>query len=274
MNGLIQMKNKIIDCITFFDENFIFDLRYNVIKQYVDFIIICESEYDHRGNKKDLNFNYEKYSNDNKVKYFILKEPFPKKNNPWENQAIQREFLLNSLNFINDDDYIFFSDPDEIPNTDLYNDFRLEKKYGIFLQKSFNYKFNLFNKHESPWDGTRVCKKKNLKSIDYMRQKVWAKNLKYKFYRFDKEKNIQLFQNGGCHFNNIMSPENISKKLKTFAHSEYSGDEFSSTEIIKNKIENRIDLFNRGYKFEKIELDNSFPRYLLENKNFYKDFIV
>ena len=274
MNGLIQMKNKIIDCITFFDENFIFDLRYNVIKQYVDFIIICESEYDHRGNKKDLNFNYEKYFNDNKVKYFILKEPFPKKNNPWENQAIQREFLLNSLNFINDDDYIFFSDPDEIPNTDLYNDFKLEKKYGIFLQKSFNYKFNLFNKHESPWDGTRVCKKKNLKSIDYMRQKVWAKNLKYKFYRFDKEKNIQLFQNGGCHFNNIMSPENISKKLKTFAHSEYSGDEFSSTEIIKNKIENRIDLFNRGYKFEKIELDNSFPRYLLENKNFYKDFIV
>tara|TARA_B100001121_G_scaffold298672_1_gene306500 strand:- start:48 stop:872 length:825 start_codon:yes stop_codon:yes gene_type:complete len=274
MNGLIQMKNKIIDCITFFDENFIFDLRYNIIKQYVDFIIICESEYDHRGNKKDLNFNYEKYSKDNKVKYFILKEPFPKKNNPWENQAIQREFLLNSLNFINDDDYIFFSDPDEIPNTDLYNDFRLEKKYGIFLQKSFNYKFNLFNKHESPWDGTRVCKKKNLKSIDYMRQKVWAKNLKYKFYRFDKEKNIQLFQNGGWHFNNIMSPENISKKLKTFAHSEYSGDEFSSTEIIKNKIENRIDLFNRGYKFEKIELDNTFPRYLLENKNFYKDFIV
>ena len=274
MNGLIQMKNKLIDCITFFDENFIFDLRYNVIKQYVDFIIICESEYDHRGNKKDLNFNYEKYSNDNKVKYFILKEPFPKKNNPWENQAIQREFLLNSLNFINDDDYIFFSDPDEIPNTDLYNDFRLEKKYGIFLQKSFNYKFNLFNKHESPWDGTRVCKKKNLKSIDYMRQKVWAKNLKYKFYRFDKEKNIQLFQNGGWHFNNIMSPENISKKLKTFAHSEFSGDKFSSTEIIKNKIENRIDLFNRGYKFEKIELDNSFPRYLLENKNFYKDFIL
>ena len=274
MNGLIQMKNKIIDCITFFDENFIFDLRYNIIKQYVDFIIICESEYDHRGNKKGLNFNYEKYSKNNKVKYFILKEPFPKKNNPWENQAIQREFLLNSLNFINDDDYIFFSDPDEIPNTDLYNDFRLEKKYGIFLQKSFNYKFNLFNKHESPWAGTRVCKKKNLKSIDYMRQKVWAKNLKYKFYRFDKEKNIQLFQNGGWHFNNIMSPENISKKLKTFAHSEYSGDEFSSTEIIKNKIENKIDLFNRGYKFEKIELDNSFPRYLLENKNFYKDFIV
>ena len=54
----------------------------------------------------------------------------------------------------------FFSDPDEIPNTDLYDNFSLKKKYGIFLQKSFNYKFNLFNKYESPWDGTRVSKKK------------------------------------------------------------------------------------------------------------------
>ena len=43
------------------------------------------------------------------------------------------------------------------------------------MQKCFNYKFNLFNKYESPWEGTRVCKKKNLKSIDYMRQKIKKK---------------------------------------------------------------------------------------------------
>ena len=35
-----------------------------------------------------------------------------------------------------------------------------------------NYKFNLFNSFESPWEGTRICKKKDLKSIDFMRQKV------------------------------------------------------------------------------------------------------
>ena len=52
------------------------------------------------------------------------------------NQAIQREFLLKNLNFVNDDDYIFFSDPDEIPNVSLFQNFKLEKKYGIFLQKA------------------------------------------------------------------------------------------------------------------------------------------
>ena len=48
-----------------------------------------------------------------------------------------------------------------------------------------------------------------------MRQKVKVKNLKYKFYRFDKEKSIEIFHNAGWHFNNIMTPNEISLKLKT-----------------------------------------------------------
>ena len=36
------------------------------------------------------------------------------------------------------------------------------------------------------------AKKKNLDSIDYMRQKIKFKNLKYNFFRFDKEKSIKF----------------------------------------------------------------------------------
>ena len=43
---------KKIDCITFFDEGFIFDLRYNILKNVVDQFIVCESIYDHKGKKK------------------------------------------------------------------------------------------------------------------------------------------------------------------------------------------------------------------------------
>ena len=115
----------------------------------------------------------------------------------------------------------------------------LKKKYGIFLQDCFNYKFNLFNQYESPWEGTRVAKKKDLNSIDFMRQKIKTKNLKYSFLRFDKERNIEIFEKGGWHFNNLMSPENISLKLKTFAHTEFSSNEFSSVEVIKDKIKKK-----------------------------------
>lgn len=267
-------KSKIIDCITFFDNNFMFELRFNILKNFIDYFVVCESKYDHRNNKKKLNFD-KSYLESDKVKYLVLESPFPKETNLWENQAIQREFLLNGLkNICNDDDYIFFSDPDEIPNPNTLQNFKLNKKYAIFLQKCFNYKFNLFNPYESPWEGTRVCKKINLKSIDFMRQKVKSKNLKYNFLRFDKEKNIELINDGGWHFNNLMDPNAISLKLKTFAHSEFNYEKFTNPEIIKAKIEKKIDLFDRGHQYKKVDLDKSFPEFIGLNYEKYKSFIL
>ena len=266
---------KKIDCITFFDNNFIFDFRYNVMKNYVDKFVICESLYDHRNNKKGVNFDPDKkYINDPQILHIVVEKPFPKNTNAWQNQAIQRDYIIKKLNFAEDNDFIFFSDPDEILNPEVLKNFDLKKKYGIFLQKFFNYKFNIFNPYESPWEGTKVCKKKNLKSIDFMREKVRKKNLRYKFYRFDKEKNIQIFENAGWHFNNVMSPEKISKKLKTFAHNEFSSEEFSSVETIRNKINAKVDLFNRNEKYEVVRIDESFPKYLLDNLLKFKDYIA
>ena len=267
-------KNKIFDCITLFDNNIMFELRYNVLKDYVDYFVICESKYDHRGRPKKINFIQKNNYDLDKVKHVIMENPFPKNTGIWENQAIQREFLLSSTEFADPDDYIFFSDPDEIPRPEILINFELKKKYGIFMQQCFNYKFNLYNKYESPWEGSRVCKKKDLKSIDFMRQKIKSKNLKYSFFRFDKEKNIQLFDNAGWHFNNVLTPKEISLKLKTFAHSEFSEKKFSDVKIIRSKIEQKIDLFERGHQYKKIELDDTFPKYLVSNYEKYKSFIL
>ena len=106
-----------------------------------------------------------------------------------------------------------------------------------------------------------------------MRQKVKSKNLRYNFLRFDKEKSIQLFDNAGWHFNNILSPKEISLKLKTFAHSEFVDEKFSSIDVIKRQIDEGVDLFDRGHKYQKIAIDEDFPKYLLENLNKYSDWI-
>ena len=250
-----------------------FELRYNILKHVVDYFIICESRFDHKGNEKKINFIRNKEYDTNKVKHFILDKPFPKKNNPWQNQAIQREFLLKCTDIAEPEDYIFFSDPDEIPKPEILINFELNKKYGIFMQKFFNYKFNLFNPYESPWEGTRVSKKKNLKSIDFMRQKIKSKNLKFSFFRVDKEKNIEIFDNGGWHFNNIFSAEQISLKLKTFAHTEFDDKNFSSISNIKNKIKQKTDLFGRGHIYKSVKIDNTYPNYLVKNFKKYKDWI-
>ena len=266
------MRNRIFDCVTFFDNNFMFNLRYNILKDFVDYFVICESKFDHKGRRKKINFIKDKQYDLNKIKYCLLEKPFPNNTNVWQNQAIQREFLLQCTDKAAPDDYIFFSDPDEIPKPESLINFNLTKKYGIFMQKCFNFKFNLFNPQESPWEGTRVCKKKNLKSIDFMRQKVKKKNLTYSLFRFDKEKSIELFEEGGWHFNNIMKPEDISLKLKTFAHSEFNDEKFSNIEVIKKKINKKIDLFERGHKYEAVKLDSSFPGELLSNKDVYKEY--
>jgi beta-1,4-mannosyl-glycoprotein beta-1,4-N-acetylglucosaminyltransferase len=265
---------KIIDCITFFDNNFMFNLRYKILENQVDYFVVCESLYDHKGQFKDKKFIFKNDFDENKIKYILLDKPFPKKNNGWENQALQRDYLLDNLDFASEEDYIFFSDPDEIVKPEILNNFELSKKYGIFLQNVFNYKFNLYNRYESPWEGTRVTKKKNLKSIDYMRQKVKLKNLKYSLYRIDKEKNIEIFDDAGWHFNNIMTPEEISLKLKTFAHTEYSSERYSSVDIIKKKINNKVDLFERGHEYQVLKLNEDFPEYILENLEKYGEFII
>ena len=269
-----MLKNKIIDCVTFFDNNFMFELRYNILFEYVDQFVICESKFDHKGNIKKKNFIWKNYYDTKKIKYYLLEKPFPKNTSRWENQAIQRDYILKCLNFVNPDDYVFFSDPDEIVKPELLDNFSLNKKYGIFMQQCFNYKFNLYNKYESPWEGSRVCKKKDLKSIDFMRQKIKSKNLKYSFFRFDKEKNIQLFDNAGWHFNNVLTPKEISLKLKTFAHSEFESNDFSSEEKIEEKINKKVDLYNRDHKYEVIEIDSTYPKYFLENLEKYRKFII
>ena len=85
---------------------------------------------------------------------------------------------------------------------------------------------------------------------------------------------IKIFENAGWHFNNILSPEEISLKLRTFAHSEFSDSKYSSSQVIKSKINSKIDLFERGHTYEKVELNELFPKYLIENKIKYKDFLL
>ena len=48
--------SKKIDCITFFDNNFIFEIRYNILVNHVDYFLVCESLYDHAGKRKKPNF--------------------------------------------------------------------------------------------------------------------------------------------------------------------------------------------------------------------------
>ena len=60
---------KIIDTTTFFEENMMMDIRFNILDPYVDKFIVCESSFSHSGKKKKINFNFKNYP---KFKYKII----------------------------------------------------------------------------------------------------------------------------------------------------------------------------------------------------------
>ena len=52
---------KIYDCFIFFNENLLTEIRFNILDKFVDYFVICESYYDHRGNVKGYLFEHNNF---------------------------------------------------------------------------------------------------------------------------------------------------------------------------------------------------------------------
>ena len=71
-----------------------------------------------------------------------------------------------------------------------------------------------------------------------------------------------------------MSPHEIQKKIKSFAHSEFNTSNFTNLDKIADSIDKGIDILDRQMTYKKVVFDNSFPNYILNNKNKFKDWIL
>ena len=138
-----------------------------------------------------------------------------------------------------ENDLIIISDNDEIPNLNSNKFKKSNKDFFLFKQDMFYYKFNLF--HElMPWFGSKACKKKYLKSFSNLRN---LKNKKYPIWRIDtflsdiKKINLDIIDDGGWHFTNIKTPEDLFIKMKNFGHH----DEFDECDIIIEDLKEKIN---------------------------------
>jgi len=260
---------KIFDCFMYNNEELILKIRLNYLEKKIEKFIIVESEFDHQGNKKKLNFDINKFSQyKNKIEYLVINK-FPENLDDWERENFQRNYIRKGLSIASDEDYILISDVDEIPNiTNLEN---IEQhKYTAFKQKNLFYKFNIINKTIPDWYGSKICKKKYLKSPQWLRKQ---KVKKFSFLKFFKIK-WNIIEDGGWHFSYLMEPKMIQEKLKAFAHAEYNSDFYTNLERIKTIIDQKKDLFNRNQDYIKINLVATFPRYITQNKEDLKKWII
>ena len=289
---------KIIDTTTYFEEELMMNLRFNILNNYVDKFIVSEARLTHSGHEKDIKFNKKNFPKfEDKIIHIILdKEPediVKKKqlsNSEMRINSImriksQRDFILKHLSIYSQEDYLIHSDNDEIPDLKNFDLKKNTKKYVIFNQKMYYYKFNLSLPNLN-WFGSKACKIKDLKSINILRS---IKNKKYPFYRIDtffsnlKHQSLYVVENGGWHFSNLKNLEELERKyLNDENHAEYEAQGFTKNKIIENLKNKTIDYNHsakknasnrfQSTKLEKVNL-NTLPEFIINNIDKYQDWI-
>tara|TARA_B100000768_G_C11237635_1_gene357965 strand:+ start:27 stop:899 length:873 start_codon:yes stop_codon:yes gene_type:complete len=287
----------------YFDEDIVLEVRLNHLYSYVDKFIIVEARYNHKGEKRNPKFNIDNFSKfKDKIVYLLIDEeaPFIEKiyatdsdneklgkqiMNSLKRENFQRNYIAKGLTEASEEDWIIISDLDEIPNLSESNLKNIKSPIVFFKQLMMYYKFNLVMK-DFKWIGSKACKKKNLKSPQWIRN---IKDRTYSWWRLDvlfsntKYIKVKIIENGGWHFSYLKNPENIEKKLKSYLHhTEYELNPLGIKkikEMIKNKktiynlkVDSRTNKFDGKNNLEKINL-NLLPKYILENKIKFKDWI-
>ena len=294
---------KIFDCFMYFDEDLVLDLRLNILDKFVDYFVIVESEFTHRGDKRDLKFNPSKFKKfENKIIYLTYceepsdieivnkKDSEPVKStkyilNAGKRENTQRNYIDLALKNASKEDVVMISDVDEIPDLSDLNFNKINEKIILFRQDMFYYKFNL-KIPNFKWTGTKACRKKDLINPQWLRN---VKDRKYPFYRFDtffskkKYMDINFIEKGGWHFSNIKTAAEIEDKLKSYLHHREFDLEPLTTDEIKKIMENKQAIYDlnvdkrqnkigSGSKLIKFEFDD-LPEYIKKNKENYKSWL-
>lgn len=253
----------VIDVITYNGEKDLFDLRYNILRNFVDEFIVVEAPTTFSGKEKPLYFQEIKDKYD-RVKYYINDEnytpeeiaqaeqsPNTKGASHWKHEFMQKERIKKATEYLKDDDLVFIGDCDEIWDTD-YN---FNVINNVMKLKLRVYTYWLNNRSSEEFWGTIVGKYGLIKNecLNHLRVNAHKTNDYY-----------------GWHFTSMGGFDEVKRKLSD----SYTRESYWTPEVERqlehNLLENR-DFLGRGFHYK---LDEShWPTYLKNNKQKYAQFI-
>jgi len=247
----------IYSCTMFLNEFHLLDLKMSEEMEHIDKLIVVESKKTHSNKVKPTYLKGSIYDKKD-VKIITIGDNF--NSNAIHNEAYQRNVAIDGLN-IKDDDVIICCDIDEILNgKDIPRIAEMAREYGHvkFNMTMYYYKINLkLGMWQQPFAVSGSYLKESKKPLTKLRGKA--------------KKSMTTH---GKHFSYLMTPENISYKLKSFLHTEYDNPIFTNMRNIKNSIKYRTDLFGRKKKIQKVKIDDTYPATILNNLGKWKEFIA
>lgn len=238
----------IFDCFTFNGEYDMLEIRFNLLNEFVDKFVICESEQTFSGQWKPLywaerNERFEEW--EKKVIYRIVN---PKDfSNAFERAAHQKDSIRKALDDfgVNPEDTIYYGDVDEI--------WKPQTQEGKLRQ--LNYSYYLNNRSSEDWQGTNVFKYKNIRNLNDMRAD-----------------HSVILEDGGYHFTNMFNFDGLINKLESYDHQEANIPWVRDG--LKARMEANVDYLGRthdwhGNPFVLWKDESQLPKYILDNKDLW-----
>jgi len=254
--------SKIIDVCAYNGERELFEIRYNILKDFVDEFRVFEFDKTFSGNPKKSTFNQHWHKVNHyfvtediwsKYKDLAISSPntdYGKGAKHWITEFCQKESIKDFLTDLKDKDIIYIGDCDEIPNADIPN---LDKE--IVKLKLAVYAYWLNNRSSEKFWGTIVGKYKVIKNecLNHLRQNP----------------NIKTSLEHGWHFTSL-APYLKQKLQDSYTEETYATEQILSS-LEKNVSENK-DFLGRGFVYRIDEED--WPLWLIENKEKYRYLMI
>lgn len=253
----------IIDCCTFLNEFDLLKIRYEELKDVVDYFFVAESTMTFSGKFKPTYLKNKNVQYENMKK--IIVDDMPQKANAWQRESFQRNKILEYLKDFDDEDIVIISDVDEIPDSNMVLKIKdlLEENERVRLIHPTYYYYLNGKRCNMKCGGAAKLKTLRENNLNLQNLRVGSGKYKCKTYSLK----------GGWHFSYLGGIESIQEKLKSFSHTEYNKEKFINKNNLESKIEAGEDILHRSSKVTYVEIDNSFPKYVCDNKDLFKHLI-
>lgn len=274
---------KIVDCFPFFNEFTLLDARLAELGDIVDKFVVIESTETFTGKEKPLYLSeciktrYAKYVD--KIDVIVAPKFVPDSSNvpsdvpvskiQWYREFFQKNHISKEgLSYLNlaDDDVIIYGDADEITRNSVVRDIKdgkLTGDEGKFSGPTYYYKLNLM----------LAWARLDYDEPELSHKSGWISYKNLTNFSEEREKRRDLLPNSMWHFSYLMTPEAIKTKMESFSHQEFK--HLIDIDHICKAVSNNQDVLGRPQsKFIVVDIDDTFPQYVKENKEMLKEWIA
>lgn len=247
----------IYEVTMFFSEFDLLSLKISESSKSGSQLIAMDSEKTFSNKEKEASLHQRRSEFPEIIVGLIKSEEFGR--SAWDNERHQRNSVMELIDLKNDD-IIIATDLDEIINhTDIDNIVSSTKDSG-FVHITMDMYYYYINSRVGKWGHAFACTGK---------------------YFLDRNATISELRNDlvspsvatkGKHFAYLGGAESVSAKLGSFSHTEYDKPFFTDVSLIKERMENLEDPVGRKKDITVVEVDDSYPEDIINNRDFWKKY--